>query len=233
VAVLYGTAFIVTAILLALGADVGTVWMVLYWPAACSLVIGLGYLGLGAGMLGKRADGTRPLWSWVLFAPYYLFVWIAMKFLRGLSREDRYNEVAPGIYVGRRCEVDELPEDVATVVDLTAELDVPDGVREAAFYRTLPTLDGAAPDERRLRALVEEVSARPGPIYVHCAAGHARSALTAAAIVLHRGGARDAVEVMRAFRKARPRIGLSSPQWRLLQRLAAGSAEAGEAGLGD
>jgi membrane protein implicated in regulation of membrane protease activity len=231
--VLYGTAFIVTAILLAFGADEGGLWTLIYWPAACSLVIGLGYLGLGAGMLGKRPDGTRPAWSWVIFAPYYLFVWIAMKFLRGLSREDRYNEVAPGVYVGRRCEVEELPEGVSTVVDLTAELDVPKGIREATFYRTLPTLDGAAPDERQLRELVADVSSRPGPIYVHCAAGHARSALTAAAIVLHRGGANDAVEVMRAFRRARPRIGLSSPQWRLLQRLAAGSSDAGEARLGD
>ncbi len=231
---LYGTAFIVTAVLLALGADEGGVLTILYWPAACCAVIGAGYLGLGAGMLGKRADGTRPLWSWVIFAPYYLFVWIAMTFLRGLSSEDRYNEVAPGIFVGRRCELDELPEGVSTVVDLTAELDVPRGLRDAVFYRTLPTLDGAAPNERRLRALVDEVAARPGPIYVHCAAGHARSALTAAAIVLHRGGAADAVEVMRSFRKARPRIGLSSPQWSLLRRLAAASSpDAGEARLGD
>jgi len=218
---LYGSAFIVVAALFAMGATGGDAYTVLYWPATCYVVIGLGYLGLGAGMLGKRADGTRPWWSWVVFAPYYFFVWVAMTFLRRLSSEDRYNEVAPGIYVGRRCEVKELPDGVRTVVDLTAELDAPTGLRDAVWYRTLPTLDGAAPREAALRALVEEVSGREGPIYVHCAAGHARSALTAAAIVLFRGDASGAVEVMRGFRKIRPRIGLSTPQWKLLQRIAA------------
>jgi hypothetical protein len=218
--VLYGTAFVVVGGLFALGGSGGGVSTVLYWPAACFVAIGFGYYGLGARMLGKREDGTRHPVFRIVFAPYFLFVWIAMTFLRRLSREDRYNEVSPGIYVGRRCEVSELPEGVTTVVDLTAELDVPPGLPIAVRYRTLPTLDGAAPREKALAALVEEVASQPGAIYVHCAAGHARSALTAAAIVMRRGEAHDAVKVMRAFRKKRPRIGLSTPQWRLLHRLA-------------
>ena len=218
---LYGAIFIVIGAAFAFGGRAGGLSMILYWPAACFAVIGLGYLGLGARMLGKRDDGTRPSWNWVVFAPYYFFVWIAMTFLRRLSSEDRYNEVAPGIYVGRRCEVADLPAGVGTVVDLTAELDVPPGLRDAVWYRTLPTLDGAAPREADLRALVEEVTAREGPIYVHCAAGHARSALTAAAIVLSRDDGVGAAEVITEFRKSRPRIGLSTPQRRLLRRLAA------------
>jgi len=218
--VLYGAAFFAFGAYFALGAANGGPWLVLAWPAGCFFVIGAGYLGVGAGMLGKRPDGTRPGWNRVVFAPYYFLVWLTMRFVRGLSGEDCFNEVSPGLYVGRRAEVHEIPEGTKVVLDLTAELDVPEGVREAFDYRTLPTLDGAAPRAADFRTFVESAAEAEGPIYVHCAAGHARSAMTAAAILLKRGDAREPWEVVRALREKRPRIGLSTPQRRLLRRLA-------------
>lgn len=217
---LYGATFIVLGAHFAWAAAVGGPWWVLAWPAACFVAIGGGYLGLGAGMLAKGSDGKRPRWNWVVFAPYYLLVWVGMRFLRGLSREDSCNEVSPRLYVGRRAQVGEVPAGVTVILDLTAELDVPEGIREAFDYRTLPTLDGAAPFAGPFRTFVEAAARAEGPIYVHCAAGHARSALTAAAILIARGDRRPPDEIVRALRAKRPRIGLSTPQRRLLRRFA-------------
>ena len=71
---------------------------------------------------------------------------------------------------------------------------------------------------RRCRALVE-VARFDGPIYVHCAAGHGRSATLAAAVLVERGSAPDMLAAERMMKGARPTVRLSSEQRRLARRL--------------
>jgi len=197
----------------------GGLGWVLAWPALSFLCVAAGYLALGGRVLGKRADGTRALWSRVLHAPYDLLVWLTLGLLR-LSSERPFDEVSPGLWVGRRCPPDRLPKGVAMVVDMTAELAAPAGLPEAVRYRCLPTLDGHAPRYEELRDLVAEMAVFDGPIYVHCAAGHGRSATAAAALLLVRGAVADLPGAVALMRRSRPGVRLVRRQRRLAARFA-------------
>ena len=78
----------------------------------------------------------------------------------------------------------------------------------------LPTLDGTAPPADGLLKLVDTVESRDpsGPVYVHCAAGHGRSATVAAALMLRRGLAADVASAEATMREARPGIHLNRAQ---------------------
>jgi protein-tyrosine phosphatase len=197
----------------------GPAWLLL-WPGASSLLLAVAYAGLGPRVYGKRRDGRLSWWALLLLLPYLLLTWAAWHLMRLFSKEDCCNEVAPGLYVGRRALAHELPPGVSLVVDLTAEFPSPRGIAAGRDYLCLPTLDALAPDEGAVRALVAHVAARPGAVYIHCAAGHGRSATAAAAILLARGLASDVRGAEDVLRRARPRIRLLPAQRRLLERLA-------------
>jgi protein-tyrosine phosphatase len=151
--------------------------------------------------------------------PYLLLTWFVWHVQRLLSREACCNEVAPGLWVGRRPSARELPPDVGLVVDLTAEFAAPRRIHHGRTYLCLPVLDAYAPSEEALRQLVQKVVAWPGAVYVHCAAGHGRSAMVAAAVLLTRGLAADVKQAEGLLRRARPGVRLTPAQRRLLRRL--------------
>ena len=91
------------------------------------------------------------------------------------------NEVAPGLFAGRRPLAGELPSQVLLVVDLAAEFIECRAVRTACRYISAPVLDTGIMDEAAFVALVQEVAQWPGPVYIHCAQGHGRTGTLAAA----------------------------------------------------
>src|SRR6185436_3524716 len=167
----------------------GAAWFAL-WPALSLAIVGLGYLGLGVRVFGKRPDGTLPLSARAVLAPYLGIAWLVWQALRRTSVRP-YTLVSPGLYLSRRLLAHELPADVGLVVDLTAEFDEPASVRAGRRYLALPTLDGHVPDEAEWQALLEEVAASDAVTLVHCAAGHGRSASFVAALLIRRGLAAD------------------------------------------
>lgn len=203
-----GALFLFVGAMLAAGAvALGGAGWTLAWPAASFLVVTAGYFGVGAGVLGKRPDGRIPLWSRVFHAPYFGIIWGYWHLRRRYGGEACWGEVAPGVFVGRRCYARELPDGVALVVDMTAELEVADCIRAAGTrYRCVPTLDGSVPPEREFREIVAEIAAADGPVYVHCAAGHGRSATAAAAALVARGIASDVDAALALMRRARPTV---------------------------
>ncbi len=194
------------------------------WPAVSFALVAAGYAGLGPGIFGKRTDGRLAWWAVVVLLPYLLLSWVVWYLLRLLSREPGCHEVAPGVWLGRRPLRRDLPPEVVLVVDLTAEFFVARGVRAGRDYLALPTLDRTAPDEARVRAVLERLADHPGPVYIHCAAGHGRSALLAAALLLARGLAADHRQAEARLRQVRPGVRLTPPQRRLLRRLSAATA---------
>lgn len=198
----------------------GPAWLVA-WPATSVTAVGLGYIVLGPGVFGKRADGSlAPLQTFVLF-PYHVVAWLRLR-LPGQKSRAAWNEVAPGLFLGRRLrDASELPDGTKLVVDLTAEFRASPGVRDRCTYRTLPTLDTMAPTVEAARAVVEEAATHDGPVYVHCAAGHGRSAAVAAAIVLRRGLAPDAEAAIAMLKSARPKVWLHPGQRRLVEAFVA------------
>jgi protein-tyrosine phosphatase len=196
----------------------GLAWLAL-WPAVSFGAMGLAYLGLGARVLGKRRDGTRPWPYLLLLGPYLLFGFVVWR-LRALSSEPVSNEVAPGVHVGRLPRRGDLPAAVTLVVDLTAEFTIPAAVLGPRAYLCLPTLDGFIPAEESLRELVRQASEHEGEMYVNCAYGHGRSALVAGAIMLARGQATSGEEATRLMKAARPGVSMSGAQRAMLDRLA-------------
>jgi protein-tyrosine phosphatase len=196
----------------------GWAWLLAY-PAGSFLLFAAAYAGVGPRLFGKRSDGRLAWWAVVLLAPVLLMLWCVWQAQRFFRREACCHEVAPGVWLGRRPLPHELPAGVVLVVDLTAEFPAPRGIGDGREYLTLPTLDGLAPDEADFRAVVERVAATAGPVYLHCALGHGRSALLAAAVLLARGLAADARHAEQMLRQVRPGVRLKPAQRRLLARL--------------
>lgn len=210
----------------------GVMW-VMAWPALAVIVIGFGYLGLGPSIFGKQPDGSlQPLRALVLL-PYHVVAFLRMHWDAWRHHEDAWNEVAPRLYLGRRT-MGALPNETRVVVDLTAELPAIHGVNAsvqtgALRYFVLPTLDATAPEEVAFIRLVEDLASHDGVIFIHCAAGHGRSATLAAAIVVARSLAADAKSAEAHLKRARPLVHLHREQRALVDRFAESRAQGARA----
>jgi protein-tyrosine phosphatase len=188
---------------------------ILLWPAAVLLAVAIVYLVGAPRALGKRSDGTLAWWAWLAWAPLFGYMRLLHELARSLTDEPVANEVAPGVWVGRRPRRHELPPGIAIVVDLCAELPAGPGVAEGRRYLAIPTLDATSPTPEQIARAVDAMLAAGGSAFVHCAFGHGRSATVAAALLIRRGDATlDDVEHLLQAR--RPRIGLNAQQRRAL-----------------
>jgi protein-tyrosine phosphatase len=216
----YGILFlIVSGVFAYYGYLIGGWGWLLWWPALSFLIVACGYLGLGAKIFGKRTNGTIAWYVFPYLLPYLLYTWAIWHLSRILRREDCYNEISPGIYVGRRVLGYELPRDVKAIVDLTAEFPEPAGVRVGRQYLCLPTLDAEVPTDGKFKALLETVMRISEPMYIHCAEGHGRSGTLAAAVLLLKGLAKEVEEAVIKLQAMRPGIRLKDAQKALVSRV--------------
>lgn len=217
----YGSIFAALSIASFVGAARGGPWLVLSWPAIVFAIVVYAYLTRRPGVLGKRADGSFPWWRRLFFAPFIVFSEGVWHSFAALTREPPYDAVSPGIWVGRWPGAGHLPEGVDIVIDVTAELPAHRRVVREKRYVCLPAMDATVPDEAAFRRVVRELIDAPGGIFIHCAFGHGRSAMVAAALLVARGLAPDARAAVRLMRRARPRIGLAGLQRAYVERFAA------------
>jgi protein-tyrosine phosphatase len=207
--------FLVIAVVLAY-VVVATHWWILAWLAAVFGAAWFVYLGSAPRAFMKADDGRQPWYAWLVWAPIFVWQWIAHEFVRAFSKEPVANEVAPGVWVGRRPRANELAADIKIVVDLCAELPAASGVAASRIYLNIPTLDARAPTPEQITRAVDRVIATDGPALIHCAFGHGRSATVAAAVLVRRGDATlDNVEAK--MKAIRPGIGLNANQRRALR----------------
>jgi len=177
------------------------------------------WMGGGPRLFGKRADGTMPLWAWGLHASWYTLALVAFYGRLWWSREPACDEVAAGVWVGRRLlgrEQRFLPDPGAAVLDMTAEF--PATVRGGA-YRCLPVLDVTAPTAEQLRAAADWIAAQRADgraVYVHCAMGHGRSATAVAAWMMRQEPGLTVEAAEARMKERRPGVRLSGPQRRAL-----------------
>lgn len=188
---------------------------ILLWPAAVLVATAIVYLIDAPRALGKRLDGTIAWWAWLAWAPLFGYMRLMHELARTLTDEPVANEVAPGVWVGRRPRRQELPAGVAIVVDLCAELPMAAGVSKDRAYLAIPTLDAMSPRPDEIARVVDAMIAANGPTFIHCAFGHGRSATVAAALLIRRGEA-TLDDVERKLQSQRPRIGLNAHQRRAL-----------------
>lgn len=190
-------------------------FLVAVWLGGDFLVLGVAH-GLGLhGVLGKRADGALPLWSWLAFFPLLVYTILTWHIIRLFSREPASDPVTEQLVVGRRLLRFEFDGEFDNVVDLTAEFSEPAALRAAPAYRSFPILDGSAPTPEALRAAVE--SLQPGRTFVHCAQGHGRTGLFALALLLSSGLACSVEDGLRILLRVRPAIRLTREQLRCIR----------------
>ncbi|MBC8139129.1 MAG: dual specificity protein phosphatase family protein [Fibrella sp.] len=187
------------------------------WSGIAWILAGIAYTINAAWIFGKRPDGEMN-WLYVAaFSPFLLVTWLLWHIQRILSKEAVHNEIAPGIWLGRRCYKNELPPGVQTVVDLTSEFAEPHEIRRGRTYLCVPTLDAAAPSLTAFQSLLKSVSRSPEPVYVHCAKGHGRSAMVVIAVLMAKGIAPSLAEAEQIVKQSRPAIGISPAQQHLLE----------------
>lgn len=186
------------------------------------LLLALAYFCRWPGLLGKRRGGQLMVSSYVVFWPYHVLNWSIFAFFRWVTREPPFHEVVPGLFVGARLlPADESAireRDINSVLDLTAEFAESRFVRALPVYCCIPLLDRSVPTLRELRLGVDFITQRlaVGPVYVHCALGHGRSAVFAAAYLLAHGLAQTPEIAVAQLKAVRAGVRPSSGQLAVL-----------------
>ncbi len=189
------------------------------------LLLSAAYAGLGPRLFLKRADGCLRPWTWLLFGPYLLLNALTFRLYRLGNREPAHGEAAPHLHFGRRLTPAEVRRAQAlgwqSVLDLAPEFSEVAGLRAVPRYRSLPILDGTAPTAEQLRAAVDWLaeSVARGPVYVHCALGHGRTATVVLAYLLATAQIASVREGLAHLRTLRPGVGLSRQQANLVRSL--------------
>jgi protein-tyrosine phosphatase len=194
--------------------------LLLGWFAVGVIAVAIAYLRDDVRVFGKRSDGTRGLGSTLLLLPYLWLtaaVWYAARLL---VREPAVSHVAgTQLWLARRLLARELPQHVRVVVDLTCELLDPATLRAVHAHVCFPILDARAPKLADLHEVIERV-ADADAVLIHCAQGHGRTGLFAAALLLRRGLAQTPEQALARVIAARPRVRLSAAQTRALHEYA-------------
>jgi protein-tyrosine phosphatase len=194
-------------------------WLAGWTALSCLLAAGI-YLGNLPGLLGK-SDGRMSWWRMLPLLPYLVAFRIAMELRRSRQAGPDWHEVVPGLAVGARVPLGDLPEGLELVVDLTSEWPAPAALRGLPGYRSHPVLDGSfPPSEERFLALVREMAGAAGGVYIHCEEGRGRAPTAAAAVLLARRIVVDVDAALELVSKARPVARPTRTDRRFLERIA-------------
>lgn len=196
--------------------------LILLWPAANALLLAVLYACNLPRGLCKRSRGGLSWGAWPAHAPFFLFRHaVAFAQIRFLP-EPACQEVAPGLWIARRLRPGEIPQEVPRsfrrIVDLTAEFAEPRAIATEPGWRWIPILDAGVPtasSKRKLEALAREWGEAPGPMLIHCAQGHGRSAMAAAWLLVRTGRAASVDAALAQIQSVRPgaKVGRNQRRW--------------------
>lgn len=189
-------------------------WLLGWYALAC-LLCGLSFLYVGPAIFNKSETGQIPPLQMFVLAPWR-WLYMCTVGLHHLRRAEAATEVSPGLWLSRRLLPRELPTGVRLVVDLCAEFPRMGGLGPEVDYVCLPTIDGCAPAREAFEKLVTYVNDHQGPVLIHCAHGHGRSATVMVAVLVRRGLVPDAEAAYALLRENRPGVYLHRGQRRLV-----------------
>ena len=209
----YATLFLVLGLSMGYVATTGRglQWL-LVWPAVSFAAVGIAYAGVGAGLFGKKPDGALRFASVALLMPYLLLAWFVWHVARVLKREEPFDSLIPGVFIGRRLLASEYPEEIRSVVDITCEFAEPAQVLAKRTYRAFPILDASTPSSESLFDAVRHIAESPPGVFIHCAEGHGRTGLVAAALLLSLGHADTPERAIAMVQQRRPKALLNTVQ---------------------
>lgn len=195
----------------------------LAWIGVSFLPIGLAFVLAEPRLLCKRKDGRLNPLIYLVTLPYLTINAVLLYLVMRYSHEHPADVITEDIVLGRHLFPGEdttviLMQGVAATIDLTAEFNEPRGLRMIP-YLLIPTLDTFQPSLDQLHEAVGFIEAHRtgGPIYIHCAMGHGRSAMVVAAWLI-RSEQLEIEEAIDFIKTKRPRIGLHEEQRALLTR---------------
>jgi len=217
----------------------GTVSLTLFYLAAISasipyalilLNVGLAFGGIGLafgtgrpGVFMKKPSGRLSFLSYLIFWPYFMLNQLYLYLFRRSAEEHAIDEIWPGIFLG--CQLFENDRELISskgikgTLDVTSEFAETNFILESHDYLNIPLVDTCAPTTEQLVKAVDWLSKQQskGPIFIHCAVGHGRSATIAAAFMVKENLASSADEALRVIKKIRPSVGLKPSQMAALE----------------
>lgn len=224
----YAVVFILFGLTSAFYAATSPLLAVRFIAASCAVAfsfVGLAYAFIGHRAFLKRPNGQLSPLSYLLYWPYHLLNGLSLLGFRRSGKESAFDKMDENVYLGCRLGSGDRQTiaglGIASVLDVTCEFSEIPALRRLS-YRCIPVLDTRAPSLEQLKAGAEWIrqeSAR-GPVYVHCALGHGRSATFVAAYLLLTGKARTPREAMDKIKALRPGVGLHPDQVALLEQMA-------------
>lgn len=199
--------------------------LVFLYPGVSFVILAVAYGGGGPKLLSKRPDGGRGWVFRLLLAPYLLLTRFSFLLYKLLGRHSAVCEIIPNLFLGRRLTAKEAGRFTDTaVLDLAAEFSETRLLRHPDRYLSLPILDATAPTVEQLNIAVRWIAERlpHGPVFVHCALGHGRSASVVIAYLLLSGQVKSVRDGLRHVRQLRSGVGLSTSQRERLRQWWAG-----------
>ncbi|XP_044461242.1 uncharacterized protein YnbD-like [Mangifera indica] len=164
-------------------------------------------------LLGKKSDGSFPIWSTIMFSPFIYFVRIYSILRRLTSGEEPYNEICEGFYVGGwPSSLITLPPGKPAVIDCTCEFPRMKEL-EGCPYLCVPTWDTRAPQPGEIESAVKwacRKRAQNRPVFIHCAHGHGRSVAVMCALLVALGITEDWKKAENFIRERRPYIRMNA-----------------------
>ena len=190
----------------------------LFWPALSFAVLSAAYLGLGPLVFG----GSNSLTGIVLFSPYRFFsrLWQS-KYQKKIPL---VTKLSPDVWFGRYCSKSEISslqvQGVSAVLYLAVEYPCP--WPESCNVKIVPILDLTLPTPLQLKQAIEfiEQARSGGTVLIQCALGLGRSALVAAAWLIHAGKASGADQAILQIKAACPLAVLGQREEKLLNHIA-------------
>lgn len=209
----------------------GWPWRILWLFGVLNFgLLTLAYAGRRPEIWGKLPDGRLPLGRTVLMLPVHALSQVTFQTMKLFTASRPFDEIEPGVFLGRRLTGSEATlKEFGAVLDLTSEFAEPVHLRQATNYLCVPVLDHTPPTPAQLRTAVDFLTAHRagGPVLVHCAAGHGRSALVVAAFLLEQGRVTTAAEAVAQLQRLRPNVKLNAAQRASLEEFARNRSVAG------
>lgn len=170
------------------------------------------------GIFMKSSNGRVHLLSYLLLWPYFVANHGVLGLYRLFNRENPLDEVLPGLYLGCKLWSRDhrllTERKVGAVVDITAEWSEANYILKTCAYLNVPVLDTYPPTPAQLHRAVTWIDKElpQQGVFVHCAAGHGRSATLVAAYLLYSGTVADVQEAIAFIKTKRPGININREQ---------------------
>ncbi|MBI1247236.1 hypothetical protein GC197_05250 [bacterium] len=188
------------------------------WFAVAFETVAVSYFLSTPVLFGKRSDGSRQWWAWLLLLPYLVFVHAAWTMQLLFERSAPMHRLGSSVIMARRLRPREIPSDVTAVLDLTCEFLDPIQIRSRDGYHTEPTLDAGGMDVERALYWAKLARELEGPILVHCANGSGRTGHVVAIWLIAWGMADSPEDAIQKVQAARPVVRLNRRQIAQVQK---------------